>query len=116
MADLLLNTELLRALREGRGWDQLTLARQAGIDPSVISRLERGLQEDMRASVLLALARTLQTPVDLLLAVPVAPPTLGAELTGAIAALGDLAPAQQRQVAALLRAYVATLPEDAASS
>lgn len=116
MADLLLNTELLRSLREGRGWDQLTLAREAGIDPWVISRLERGLQDDMRVSVLVAVARALQTPVDLLLVEPIVTPALGAELTGAIATLAELAPAQQRQVAALLRAYVATLPEDAASS
>lgn len=115
MADFLLNTEALRALREGRGWDQQTLARQAGIDPSVISRLERGLQDDMRVSVLVALARALQTPMDLLLVEPVAAPALGAELTGAIAALGQLAPAQQRQVAALLRAYMSALPENSPS-
>lgn len=112
MADLLLNIDVLRSLREGRGWDQLTLARQAGIDPSVVSRLERGLQDDMRVSVLVALSRALQVSTDHLLVEPVASPALSAELTGAVAALAELAPAQQRQVAALLMAYVATLPED----
>lgn len=112
MADILLNTELLRALRVGRGWDQQTLARQAGVDPSVISRLERGLQDDMRASVLVALSRAFQIPVDLLLVEPVAPPALSPDLTAAVAALGHLSPAQQRQVAALLQAYVAHVPDD----
>lgn len=96
---------------ENRGWDRQTLATREGIDPSVISRLERGLQDDMRASVLSALARVFQVRVELLLAEPLAPPALGTELTGAVAALGPLSPAQQRQVAALLRAYISTLPD-----
>lgn len=111
MADVKLNTEILRALREGRGWDQLTLARRAGIDPSVVSRLERGLQDDLRASVLVALSRALHTPVDALLAEPVVPLTLSAELAAAIADLGHLSLSQQRQVAALLRAYLNHLPD-----
>lgn len=104
-------TEALRALRAARGWDQQTLAHRVGIDPSVISRLERGLQEDTRLSVLLALARAFQVSTDVLLVDPVIPPALNGDLLAAITTLAQLAPAQQRQVAALLRAYVANLPD-----
>lgn len=110
MAELL-NAGTLRALRESRGWDQLTLAREAGVDPSVVSRLERNLQDDLRASVLVALARAFAVPVDALLVEPAVVPPLGADLAAAIARLGALSLAQQRQVAALLTAYVQTLPE-----
>ena len=104
-------TEALRALRAARGWDQQTLAQRAGIDPSVVSRLERGLQEDSRLSVLVALARAFQVSTDLLLVNPTIVPAIEADLAAAIATLAQLSPAQQRQVAALLRAYMAHLPD-----
>jgi len=110
MAELL-DARVLRALREAQGWDQQTLAQHAGIDPSVVSRLERGLQDDLRASVLVAFARALTTPVDsLLLDIPL-PPRFDPDLTAALAKLDGLSSAQQRQIAALLRAYVATIPD-----
>jgi transcriptional regulator with XRE-family HTH domain len=109
MAELL-DVRMLRALREARGWDQQTLAREAGVDPSVISRLERGLQDDFRVSVLVALARTLAIPVDSILAEPAVTPALDAELAAIVSQLGALTSAQQRQVAAILSAYLATLP------
>ena len=80
----LLNAETLRRLREARHWDKQTLAQHAGVDPSVISRLERGLQDDLRASVLIALARVFHTPVDALLAQPHLPLAVSAELTAAL--------------------------------
>jgi transcriptional regulator with XRE-family HTH domain len=112
MSETLIDVNVLRSLREARGWDQATLAAHAGIDPSVISRLERGLQVDLKASVLASLARALQIPVDALLAAPYRqhPAALAPELDAAIAQLSALAPAQQRQVAALLQAYLRTLP------
>lgn len=111
MAELL-DTRTLRTLREAQGWDQQTLAQRAGVDPSVISRLERGLQEDLRVSVMVALARALGTSVESLLAAPPVPLRFGAELTAALTQLDALSRAQQHQVAALLRAYVTTLPSD----
>jgi transcriptional regulator with XRE-family HTH domain len=111
MADIVLNTEALRALREARGWDQLTLAQRAGVDPSVISRVERGLQDDMRVSVLVALARTFQVSTDFLLVDPVTPLAMSDDLSAAVVTLGQLSVARQRQVAALLRAYLTHLPD-----
>ena len=112
MSDVL-DTQVLRSLREAKGWDQQTLANAAGIDPSVISRLERGLQIDLRASVLVAVARALAIPVDSILATPYqyASPEFIVELTDAVGTLTALSAAQQRQIAALIRAYVLTRPE-----
>ena len=111
MSDVI-DSQKLRALREARGWDQHTLAQQAKVDPSVVSRLERGLQTDLHASILVALARAMDIAVDTLLARPHQPaPELAAELTSAFTALSPLSPPQQRQVAAIIRAYLSTLPE-----
>jgi transcriptional regulator with XRE-family HTH domain len=112
MSDVL-DPQVLRSLREARGWDQLTLATMADVDPSVVSRLERGLQQDLKASVLVALARALETPVDVLLmpSSQHAPALLVAELTAVITELAALPQAQQRQVAAIVRAYLSAMPE-----
>src|SRR6266536_1118264 len=112
MSDVI-DPQVLRSLREARGWDQLTLATAADIDPSVVSRLERGLQQDLKASVLVALARELETPVDALLMASAqhTPPPLVAELTAVMTELAALPQAQQRQVAAIVRAYLSAMPE-----
>jgi transcriptional regulator with XRE-family HTH domain len=112
MADVI-NPQVLRALREARGWDQQTLATNADVDPSVVSRLERGLQHNLRASVLIALAHALDVAVDTLLAAAHqhTDPAFVAELTAAIQGLTNLSPAQQRQVAAIVQGYVSTMPE-----
>jgi transcriptional regulator with XRE-family HTH domain len=112
MSDVI-DPQVLRSLRESRGWDQLTLATAADVDPSVVSRLERGLQQDLKASILVALARALETPVDALLIASAqhAPPPLVAELGAVMTELGALPPLQQRQVAAIVRAYLSAMPE-----
>jgi len=112
MADVI-NPQVLRALREARGWDQQTLATTAAVDPSVVSRLERGLQHNLRASVLVALADALDTPVDTLLdgAHQRTKPVFEAELTAILDQLSKLSPAHQRQVAAILQGYVLTMPD-----
>ena len=111
MAEVI-NPQVLRALREARGWDQQTLAANAEIDPSVVSRLERGLQHNLRASVLVALADALDTPVDTLLdrAHQRASPVFEAELTAILSQLSRISPAHQRQVAAILQSYLSTIP------
>ncbi len=108
----ILDAHTIRAMREARGWDQATLARAAGVDQSVISRLERGIQADLRASVLIGLARAFQMPVDSLVAhpYPYEPTTLRPELARVVSDLARLGEEQQRQVAAILRAYISTLP------
>jgi transcriptional regulator with XRE-family HTH domain len=112
MGDVI-NPQLLRALREARGWDQQTLELTAEVDPSVVSRLERGLQVDLKASVPVALARALDTPVDTLLVAPRGHDSsaLVLELSAILGEVAKLSPAQQRQVAAIMRAYVSALPE-----
>jgi transcriptional regulator with XRE-family HTH domain len=109
----ILDTQTLRTLREAKGWDQATLARIAGVDQSVVSRLERGIQGDLRASVLIGLARAFQTPVDSLLATPYPyePATLLPELARVVADLALLDEEQQRHVAGILRAYISGLPK-----
>lgn len=62
-----INIEQLVALRTAKGWDQKQLAEAAGIDRSVISRLERGLQADCRVSILVAIAAALDVPPDVLI-------------------------------------------------
>lgn len=110
MSELLLNPQTLRVLREGKGWDQKTLAQAAGVDPSVISRLERGLQDDLRASVLVALADALVVPVDALLG-RLQEHKVITELAATMVELERLPDAHQRQVAAMLRAYLTAMPE-----
>ncbi len=98
----------LRRLREVRGWDQSALARRAGISQSVVSRLERGLQDNLDAAVLIALARTLGIAVDALLVASTQPdqaPLVG-ELAVIVPELARLPEGDQRRVAAILQAYV----------
>ncbi len=78
----------------------MTLAKRAGISPPVVSRLERGLQDDLDASVLVALARSLAVPVDALLVAEARSvrSELVAELESTVMRLSHLSVAQQRQV------------------
>lgn len=62
-----INIEQLVALRTAKGWDQKQLAEAAGVDRSVISRLERGLQADCRVSVLIAISAALNIPPEALI-------------------------------------------------
>ncbi len=110
---LVIDPQTLRALRQAHDWDQQTLARAAAVDPSVVSRLERGLQDDLDASVLVALARSLGVPVDALLAAPTARTVADVvpELAAAVAEVSHLPEAEQRHLAAMLRAYVTSRQE-----
>lgn len=107
------SAEKLRALREAKGWDQSTLAQVAGVYPSVVSRLERGLQDDLTASKLVALARALEVAVDALLTTPHEQPEAPEpDLVAAISRVNRLSPAHQRQAAAILRAYILAMPDE----
>lgn len=55
---------LLNALRERRGLSMNELARAVGVDPSYISRLERGEREPPRRRVVEALGQVLQLGID----------------------------------------------------
>ncbi len=108
----ILDVQTLRSMREAKGWDQRTLARAASIDQSVVSRLERGIQGDLKASVLIGLARAFHTSVDSLLAPALrqAQSPLVTELSLVVGELAQLPEAQQRHAAAILRGYVSGLP------
>lgn len=56
--------ERIKQRRAHRGWSQGELARQAGIDPSLLSRIESGATDDPRMFTLMALARALQCSID----------------------------------------------------
>lgn len=66
---MVLNRESLIALRERSGMSKAQLARSAGIDPTLLLRIERG---DRRATdaVIVKLARALVVPVPAILADP----------------------------------------------
>ena len=108
----IINAHILRISREAKGWDQRTLAQMAGVNPSVISRLERELQTDLKASVLISLAQALEISLDTLVKTSVhfpessSIPNLGALL----AEVEKLPSIYQRQIAALLYGYLMTLP------
>lgn len=54
-----------RAVRVRRGWRQLDVARKAGFDASLISRIERGHLEQMQLGTILSVARVLDIQVTL---------------------------------------------------
>jgi len=110
----LIDGQKLRKLRQGRGWDQKTLAKQANVDPSIISRLERGLQENITVSVLIGLAKSLGVPVDALL-VPYRETKQGEltyELSLAVGELPSLSAEHQRLVAAILQGCMSALSNE----
>lgn len=51
-------------LRKLRNWEQQDLAKVAGITSSVVSRLERNLQSDCKLSVIVAISKALDVPVE----------------------------------------------------
>ncbi|MBA3825915.1 MAG: helix-turn-helix transcriptional regulator [Ktedonobacterales bacterium] len=106
--------KMLRKRREAKGWDQLTLAQLAHIHPSVISRLERGLQTDLKVSVLIAIANALGVAVDSLLPADLSHEQRGPlspEVETILAEIAQLSMEQQRHVAAILRGYLSGLPD-----
>jgi transcriptional regulator with XRE-family HTH domain len=107
----LINGARIAELRGQRGLGQRELAAAAQIDHSVISRLERNLQDDCMVSALFAIASILGVPVDDLLhhgqqAVTL---NLAPELQAAINQLGQRSPVIQRQAAGILNGYISTL-------
>ena len=65
--DILIDGDKIRALREKRHWSQNQLARVSGVFQGAISRLEANRQTNTRADTLIAVARALGVPTDVLL-------------------------------------------------
>ena len=114
MSGELIDVDMLRALRKARSLSQDALAKLAGVDRTVVARLERGGQRDLRLSVLVGLATALNVSVETLVKTPLpvgAPaPQLAHELAAALASLDTLGPELQLQLAAIINAYLTTLP------
>ncbi len=107
----LIDGALLRALREGKGWDKQTLAQRADVSPSVVTRLERGSQADLRVSVLLALAQALEVePASLLTTSHPAHGSVVAELRAAFHEASLLDQDHQRHLAGVMLTYIRELP------
>jgi len=64
---LLVNAEIVRALRIGRGWSVRDLALRSGIDKSIIYRLEKGSTTKPYMSTLRPLAAALRVEIAALL-------------------------------------------------
>lgn len=116
--DTLFNGAHIRERRITRGLTQHALAAQAGVDASVVSRLERGLQDDVHLSVFVALAHVLESPLDDFLApqhqmARQIYPELVPELAIVVNELGTLTRSEQQQIAAMLQSYLATRRTDA---
>jgi len=59
-----LNCRKIRDLREARGIDQQTMARDLGISQTMLSRYERGYQKSHSASVLIDICKYLGVSLD----------------------------------------------------
>jgi transcriptional regulator with XRE-family HTH domain len=109
----LVNYKKIRALRESRGWDQYELAEIANINRSVVSRLERGLQNDFKLSVIISIAEALGVGINELLASYVEDKQVQQLLVPNLEAVIDelkKQPAEvQHQAAGILRGYLSTI-------
>jgi transcriptional regulator with XRE-family HTH domain len=106
------NVERMVDLRKGRGWGQRQLAKEAGIAHTVISRLEAGTQKDVRVSILIAIAETLNVTVDSLLqggSMQGLESELIPELQSVIRQMKRQPVAVQRQAAGIIRGFLQTL-------
>jgi transcriptional regulator with XRE-family HTH domain len=100
----IINGELLRQLREQKGWSQRDLSVAAHIDPSVVSRLERGLQSDVKLSVVIPIATALEVSIDLLVGQSRSPhPGLIPELESIMQQFDDESIEIQRYAAGILQ-------------
>ena len=106
-----IDAHLLHDQRESKGWSQRKLADVAGVDNTLISRLERNLQDDVGVKSVLALAKALELPVEDLLSPSArrASFVLPSELFAVFAEISALSPHRQQHVILILRAYLAGL-------
>ena len=64
MGERTLNGRKIRDLREARGIDQQTMARDLGISQTMLSRYERGYQKSHSATVLIDICKYLGVSLD----------------------------------------------------
>lgn len=105
----LINTELLVELRRNKGWNQKQLADVAGIDPSIVSRLERGIQQDLKVSVLIAICNALDVSTDQLLGIE-KEVYLEPEIQALANDISHLTPEFRTQLIEIIRTYITNIP------
>ncbi len=110
----LLDGSRIAKLRKQKGWEQRQLASIAQVDPSVISRLERGIQEDFKLSIVISVASALEVSVDALLSTSLLPKSgqLVAELQSVFKEVGELPIPIQRQIAGMIRGFLSALRDE----
>ncbi|MEP7288847.1 MAG: helix-turn-helix transcriptional regulator [Chloroflexota bacterium] len=110
----LLNGFKIKTLREQKHWEQQDLARAAGTARSVISRLERGLQNDFKLSVVVAIAMALGVSIDSLLdeSFQIVKPSFTPELQMALAELSHQPEKIQNHIAGIVQGYLTALKKD----
>lgn len=108
-----LNRQKLKQLRELRGWDQKHLALCADVDASVISRLERGLQNDVRLSVVIAITQALGVAITDILdeEFQSLEREFSPALMIALAELNTLSTIHQTHISNIILAYIASIRE-----
>lgn len=104
----IIDIDRLIAIRGAKGWDQKQLSDAAGIDRSVISRLERRIQTDCRLSVLVAIATVLEVPIEMLVQQNVSDNEhpLSPELAANLERLKNQSLKIQRHAALILNAFL----------
>jgi transcriptional regulator with XRE-family HTH domain len=108
----MINAERVIELRKQYGWGQRQLAKEAGISHTVISKIESKAQEDIKLSVIVAIANALNVTVDSLLdknATQALEIDLIPELNSLIHQLRKSSPAVQKQVSGMVRGFLASL-------
>jgi transcriptional regulator with XRE-family HTH domain len=110
----ILNVALIKALREQKQWEQRDLAQAASLSPSVISRLENGLQRDCKLSVAVAIARAFGVTVDTLLNqnFQAESPSLTPRLQTVLAQLSEQPTSIQNGIAGMLQGYITTISKE----
>ena len=110
----ILDNQRITDLRKTKGWEQRDLAHAAKVNPSVISRLERGLQEDFKLSVIFAIASALDVTVDDLLTPSKrhSTPQITSSLQAAVNRLSKHSPPTQNRVAGAIVGYLSVLEKE----
>jgi transcriptional regulator with XRE-family HTH domain len=110
----LVNGDKIAALRKIRGWEQQDLAAHAKINSSVISRMERGLQDDFKLSVIVQIAQALEVSVDQLLASSwqQTNPAFTPELENSFRILSLQSAEIQNHLAAIVLTYLEYFPKE----